>query len=89
METVFNYTESCSTFSSNERKWINKIQKLAEEYPDEVQILAGPKDNCGIIYAKVPAAWLKIAPPRKVSMSDERKAELAERMKNIRKKIAK
>ena len=46
METCFNYTErEHGFFSSDERKFINKVHKLKEQYPDEVRSNAGPEDN--------------------------------------------
>ena len=82
METCFNYTGETAFFSSDERKWINKIRKLKEQRPDEVTILAEPETNDGCIYAKVPAHYLKLQP--KMIISDERKEELAERIKKAR-----
>lgn len=81
METCFNYTGETAYFSSDERKWINRIRKLKEQRPDEVTILEEPETNDGCIYAKMPAHYLKLQP--KMIISDERKEELAERMKGI------
>lgn len=67
METCFNYTGETAYFSSDERKWHTKIRKLAAEHPDEVTILEQPETNDGCIYAKLPASWLKIVPPRQYS----------------------
>lgn len=67
METCFNYTGETAYFSSDERKWYTKIRKLAAEHPDEVTILEQPETNDGCIYAKLPASWLKIVPPRQYS----------------------
>jgi len=90
IETCFNYCEiDKGFFSSNEKRWITKVTKLAEQYPDECQILKQPESNEGFIYAKLPTKWLKIGPPRKVEMTDEQKAELSERMRKIRKERAK
>ena len=88
METCLNYHDSKTAFfSSDERKWINKINKLAEEYPDEVQILSRPEDNDGCLYAKIPAAWMKIQAKRK--FTDEEKQLMRERMEVARKNISK
>ena len=67
METCFNYTQETAFFSSDERKWHTKIRKLAAERPDEVTIIKQPEDNDGCIYAKLPASWIKIVPPKKYS----------------------
>ena len=86
IETSIEYitSDKHATFYSGERKWVNKIQKLKENFPDEVQIIATPEDNHGTILAHIPKSWFKLTPPRKVNLSDERKAELVERMKKAR-----
>ena len=86
METCFNYTEKeHGFFSSDERKHINKVLKLKESHPDDVRIIKIPEENDGCIYAELPSSWLKISPPRKTELTDEKRAELAKRMKQIRK----
>ena len=71
--------ESLATVSSSERKYINKILKLHESRPEEVNIIVEPEDNYGVIVAKMPKSYIKISPPRKVS--EEQKAAASERMK--------
>ena len=78
-------TESHATFFSSEIKWINKIQRLKEKYPDDVEITYDPDDNGGVIVAHIPKSWMKIAPPKKVNLTDDQKAERAERMRSFRK----
>ena len=70
--------------SSDQKRIINRIRKYKEQYPDAVRIIRDPEQNDGCIYATVPAEWLKIVPPRAVNMTDEQKAELAERLKAYR-----
>ena len=60
----------------------SRILKLAEQNPDEVQVLAENVD--GSIFAHVSVKYIKISPPRK--MSEEQKAAAAERMRKGRKK---
>ena len=72
-------------FSSDERKWITRIRKLAEEHADEVTILNQPETNDGCIYARLPVEYLKITPKRRVDMSDEQRLIAAERMRLLRK----
>lgn len=72
-------------FSSDERKWITRIRKLAEEHADEVTILNQPETNDGCIYARLPVEYLKIAPKRRVDMSDEQRLIAAERMRLLHK----
>ena len=79
METCVNYCDPAWAFvSSDERRIINKIHKLANEHPDEMVILEEPENNGGFIYAKFPPRWMKIAPPRQIVMSDEERARRAE-----------
>lgn len=82
METSITYSSDTAFFSSDERKWINKIRKLKEQRPDEVTILAEPETNDGCIYAKVPAHYLKLQP--KVILSDEEKEIRADRIRKFR-----
>ncbi len=82
-ETCFNYCDGVAYFSSDERKWINKIHKLKEQHPDEVEILAEPETNDGCIYCKLPTHTLKIQFKREVS--DEARKLAAERMAEMRK----
>lgn len=75
--------DNYASFDSSERKWINKILKLKEQYPDEVKILNMPEDNYGSIAAHIPKSWLKVSPPKKVNLTDEQRAERANRMRKI------
>ena len=84
-ETCITYCDkSPAFFSSDERKWINKFRKLKEQYPDLVSIDREPETNDGCICAKFPASWVKITPSRGLSMTEEQKMEIAERLKNAR-----
>lgn len=58
----------------------NKVMKLAEEYPDEVEVRREPDENGGFLVAKIPVKWVKIAPPRRLELTDEKKEELRERL---------
>lgn len=82
METCFNYTDGTAFFSSDERKWINKIHKLKEQHPEEIEILAEPEKNDGCIYCKLPAYTLKIQFKREVS--EEERSVLLDRLKDYR-----
>lgn len=59
----------------------NRVMRLADEYPDEVEIRREPDENGGFLVAKIPAKWVKITPPRRLELTDERKEELRERLK--------
>lgn len=87
-ETCVEYldVDKHATFCSAERKWINKILKLKESHPDEVDIRYYPENNDGNIVAHIPKSWLKISPPRQVNYTEEQRAAAAERMANARSK---
>ena len=76
-----------ATFCSSETKWINKILKLKDAHPGDVEIIRMPEDNQGYILAHVPKKWLKISPPRQVNYTDEQKAAMAERLAAAREKL--
>lgn len=85
METVFNYCDKDKGFfSSDEPKWIRRINELIEEHPDEIRVIRMPEQNDGCIYVQLPTEWLKIQPKRKVELTDEQKAKLAERLRSAR-----
>lgn len=81
-ETACDYLtcDKHATFCSSETKWINKIRKLAEQYPDDVVIQVQPEDNQGMILAHIPKGWFKLNPPRKSNMTEEQRQAVAERL---------
>ena len=84
METCFNYTnKDRAFFSSDERKFITKVRKLKEKYPDEVRIIAEPEQNDGCIYCELPTRWFTIRVPKRMNLTDEQREELSVRMKRI------
>jgi len=85
METCIEYCEpGWAWMSTDERRWINKLRKLAEERPDECVILKQPEDNGGFIYAKFPQKWVRVNPPKVVNLTDEQKAARAEALLKAR-----
>lgn len=87
-ETALGYlnVDDYAVFCSSETKWINKILKLHESHPNDVDIREYPEDNQGMILAHVPKNWFKLSPPRKVNYTNEQREAAAERMKNARSK---
>lgn len=84
METCINYCNDKKAFvSSDERRWINRVHKLNEEYPEEVRIIRQPEQNDGCIYATVPVKWVRINPPKKVNLTEEQKDELRKRARRM------
>jgi len=84
METCYNYTGKVAYFSSDERKWINKVRRMKEQYPDQVEILKQPEENDGCIYARLPAEWMRMQPKRVVELSEEEKQVLRDRLARVR-----
>lgn len=73
------------TFS--QKRWVSKLLKYAEDYPEDVEIIAQNPD--GSVFAHVPISWFKFSPPRKGrEMTDEEKAAAAERLREAREKKA-
>lgn len=88
-------TESCFTYITGEpyavfytcdRKYLGKVRKLAEQYPDEV-IVDMDHPEFGI-KVRVPNTWFKPPrPPRKgPELTDEQKTANAERLRIAREK---
>ena len=85
METCFDYTtREHGYFSSDEQKYIRKVRKLKEQYPEQVRIINEPEDNDGCIYCELPVEWFTILVPVKRVLTDEQRAELSDRMKRMR-----
>ena len=85
METCFNYcSKEHGYFSSDERRFITKIRKLQEKYPDKVRIIKEPEDNDGCIYCELPTEWFTIRVPKKMNLTDEQRQEIADRLNRFR-----
>lgn len=67
------------TMSSSEQKWINKINKLHDKYPDEVKITNVDPD--GTIMAELPITYFKVSHPK--VMSEESKQKASDRFKQM------
>lgn len=85
METSCTYTDENMYMSTDERKMINRILRFKAQKPDDVKIIKMPEENDGCLYCILPAKWLKITPPAKRELTDEQRAEMAERLRNARK----
>ena len=84
IEWITNEERATVTFSQGRFK--TRIRKLAEEYPDEIEIAAENKD--GSICAHIPTSWVRITPPKKHEATEEEKERLrqmAEAYRNSRK----
>lgn len=74
-ETVFEHEEGRekATITAAEQWSVNLLKKLAEEFPEQVDIYVN-KD--GSIFGHVPWKWMKLTPPRRIS--DELRKKLSE-----------
>lgn len=83
-ETTFDHVagEDFVTCYSAERKWINLIMRLKEQFPDEVDIRHVNHDGSLIVH--IPVSWLKIKPKKKVNMSAEQIAAAKARLEQGR-----
>ena len=70
-----------ATITFSQPKYINKIRKLAEKFPDEVKIKAENKD---CIVAHIPVSFIKINNPPKRTYSEEERAVMAERLRGYK-----
>ena len=84
-ETAINRLQGedyCSIFTA-ERKFINRLKKLAQDYPNDVTIQYINDD--GSIGARVPSNWfLFVKPPTKRTYTPEQLEAMKERMKKAR-----
>lgn len=68
---------------TSERKFINELNALKEQYPDDVIIEHVNRD--GSICAKVPYNWFRfVKPVTKRNMTEEQRKAASERMKKAR-----
>ena len=73
----------CNVYTG-ERKFLNQLYQLKQEYPDEVQL---EDYGDGFVSAKVPYSWLRfVKPPTKRNYTDEQRQAMSERMKKARDK---
>lgn len=77
-ENVIEWTtnQRKATLTISQQKYKNRLYELKERFPDDVDIR---ENKDGSILAHIPTKWIKINPPKQVNMTEERRAELAER----------
>ena len=80
--------DKTATATFSQKKWINKLKKLAVDYPDDVEILSGDGEfDEPPIVAHVPSSWFKFSPPKKGRVfTDEEKRAAAARLAEAREK---
>ena len=85
METCFNYTDKeYGYLSTDERRFITKVRRLQEKFPDKVRIIAEPEDNDGCLYCELPTEWFTIRVKKKMDLTDEQRQRIAERLQLAR-----
>lgn len=70
------------TATFNQRKYVTKIKKLAENYPNEVRITDENLD--GSIVAHIPLRYLKISRPPVRELTEDQKEATRERLEKAR-----
>ena len=71
------------TLSLTSRKYITKIKKLAEKFPDECDFEENPDSS---IVAHVPLSWIKISRGTR-NLTDEQRKAISDRMKSTNKSM--
>lgn len=71
-----------ATVCFSQGRYVSRIKKLSEQYPDECKIMYTNVD--GSIVAHVPTRWIKVSPTRKVS--DEQREASSQRLAQYHKK---
>ena len=69
----FSTDENAATLLLHKKKYVNRIKKLAESRPDEVELV---ENSDGTICATIPLKWIKISPPRQMTDEDDEKMYL-------------
>jgi len=92
-ETSIDYihTEKTISIFSSDSFTINKLKKLAEDYPEDVKVVFDYTDNDPTVerdnntyQITVPAKWFRLPkPPRKMNISEEQLQLMKERMSEI------
>lgn len=70
--------DKTATVSLSSKKHVNRILRLVDKYPNEVEILAQNAD--GTLCAKVPVKWIKFNPPVNREITEEQRQAARERL---------
>lgn len=73
--------ESTAVITTNEFAQINRIMRLKDKHPDEVEVMYRPEDNYGVLMARIPKKWFRINPPKVMNYTEEQRAMLGESLK--------
>lgn len=71
-----------ATLSLSQRRTITRVKKLAEQYPEEVQIVAENRD--GSICVHMPVSYILIRKPRVTELGDEERKRRRLQLEKVR-----
>lgn len=73
--------DKTATVTLSQKRLISRVEKLAQEHPDEVQIVHRNRTS---IVAHIPAAYIKLQPPREMSEAQAEALQAARAKVNSR-----
>lgn len=76
--------DKTATVTLSQKRLIFRVEKLAQEHPEEVQIVHRNRTS---IVAHIPAAYIKLNPP--LNLSEEQRSRMSQAMNKIRENQAK
>lgn len=84
-ETNFEFVDIDDTacFSSNDYRWVKKILKLVEKYPEQTKLVTN--DEYGFVTIRCPKSWFNVKPPAKRNFTEEQRRAMSDRMKAMAK----
>lgn len=74
--------DETATVSLSSKRYVNRILRLAERHPKEVEIVAQNPD--GSLCANIPASWIRFNPPANREMTEEQRNAARERLLKYR-----
>lgn len=68
---------------TSDKKYRGRLRRLADDHPDEVTVKV---DDGMVLGVKMPVSWFRfpLPPKKRAPMSEERKEQARERMKELR-----
>lgn len=85
-EIEFLKGDNRATVTFSQARFVSKIKQLAEEYPDDVKVIADNKNkdgNTASICASLPVSWI-VKPGKPKELSEEQKAKALLNLKQAR-----
>lgn len=71
-----------ATVTFSQPRYITRIKKLAEKYPEDCEIVSFNKSTGEgeTIWAHVPTTWIRVAPPAVMDLTDEQRETIGKRL---------